>query len=255
MKELLAFAIEMAENAGKIILQYYQKEIQVDSKPDNSPVTIADRSAEEFLRAEIGKRFPDDAILGEEFGVKDGHSGFRWILDPIDGTKSFVRGVPLFGCMIALERDGKSLLGVVRFPVLGDTIAALSGEGCFLNGNRCRASQTREVSKASIMMQPPNAIMRYQGEKALLRLLRDTGVQYTYADCYGFLLVAAGRADAIYEPKMNIWDTAPLFPIIEEAGGRISSLDGDRALTMKNSLASNGILHEALCEILRNNAE
>ena len=250
MKELYDFTVDLAKRAGAGTLHYFKKDIQIEMKADESPVTVADRSTEEFIRNEIEKRFPADGILGEEFGEKPGTSGKRWILDPIDGTKSFIRGVPLYGTMIALEENGKSQVGAVHFPPLGDTIAAFSGGGCYFNGERCRVSETDSISKATILITTAPKILKYHGEKALLRLMRECGLVRGWSDCYGFMLVARGDADAMYESRMHVWDTAPLMILVEEAGGRFSSLDGDRSLTMKNALASNGVLHTTLTDIL-----
>ena len=251
MKELFDFAVELAERAGENILKYYRNSIQVDTKPDDSPVTIADRTTEELIRNEIEKRFPDDGILGEEFGEKPGRSPFRWILDPIDGTKTFIRGVPFYGTLIAVEREGKSVIGVIRFPAMKETLAAMTGFGCFVNGDRCRVSGTATVASAAVMTTAFNDFLAARGEKPLLRLLRETALQRTWADCYGYLLVAAGRVDAAFDTNAKIWDVAPLIPIIQEAGGRITSLDGESTLAITSMLATNGLIHDALMQLLQ----
>ncbi len=251
MKEIYDFAVKLAEEAGKITLKYFRTDLRVDSKPDLSPVTIADRQAEEFLRKEIEKRFPDDGILGEEFGEKPGKSGYRWILDPIDGTKTFIRGVPMYGTMIAVERDGESLIGVIRFPPSNETIAALSGYGCFFNGARCKGSSTASLAQATVLTTAMDGILKYRGEKTLLRLLRETGIQRTWGDCYGYMLVATGRADAMIDPIVHLWDVAPIKPIIVEAGGRFSDADGNDSTGVTNMVGSNGLVHDGILNILR----
>ncbi len=250
MQDLFDSAIDLAKQAGKITLDYFCTDLNIESKSDDSPVTIADRKTEEFLRKEIEKRYPDDAILGEEFGEKKGRSGLRWILDPIDGTKTFIRGVPMYGTMIAIEREGQSQVGVIYFPPLDETIAALSGSGCYWNGEKCSVSKTATLPEASVMTTAMDSILEHWGEEILLRFLKETGFQRTWADCYGYLLVATGRADACVDPIMHIWDVAPLIPIVEEAGGRLTDLNGSRSLKITNMMASNGKIHDAFLDLL-----
>lgn len=251
MKELYDFALRIAERAGEITLRYFGKEFVVESKADQSPVTIADRSAEEFLRAEIERRFPDDGILGEEYGVKEGRSGRRWTIDPIDGTKSFIRGVPLYGTMIALEEGGVSKVGVVRFPATRDTLGAWAGGGCYVNGQRCRVSATASLAEASAMTTDMKNFTERLGRDALMRFVDRTKLQRTWGDCYGYLMVATGRADLMVDPIVQIHDFAPLIPIMAEAGGRFSNLAGETPTEPGAVLATNGLLHEAALAIFR----
>lgn len=251
MKELYDFAVRIAEAAGEITLRYFGKDIEVERKADASPVTVADRSAEEYLRGEIERRFPEDGILGEEFGEKPGRSGRRWTLDPIDGTKSFILGVPLYGTMIALEELGVSKLGVIRFPATGDTLGAWSGGGCFANGQSCRVSAVDDLSRSTAMTTDPKHIIEYCDKDALLRFVEGTGLQRTWGDCYGYLLVATGRADLMFDPIAHVHDFAPLIPIISEAGGRVTDLQGDIPVKSGPVLATNGRLHEAALRLFR----
>ncbi|RJP18374.1 MAG: inositol monophosphatase family protein [Candidatus Omnitrophota bacterium] len=252
MKELLDFAVELAERAGEITLEYFRKDIQVEIKPDHSPVTIADRLAEEMIRREIEKRFPQDGILGEEFGEKAGTSGYRWILDPIDGTKSFIRGIAMYGAMIAVEKDGESRIGVIRFPPSRETVSALRGHGCFCNGERCKVSDVDSPAQAMIVASSFNDIIKHQSEASLLRLLKETGLQRTWGDCYGYYLVADGRVEAAIDARMHVWDVAPFLPIIEEAGGRVTDVYGNEpSLAMTSMLASNGKIHDTLVSFFR----
>ncbi|MBN2327469.1 MAG: histidinol-phosphatase [Candidatus Omnitrophica bacterium] len=251
MKELLDFAIQTAEQAGKITLKYFQSGVEVESKKDDSPVTIADRETEDFIRSEIEKRFPDDAILGEEFGGREGKTGFRWLLDPIDGTKSFICGVPLYGTMISLEKEGRPILGVIRFPPLQQTLAALEGNGCTINGNPCRVSETSELSESLLTMTSYGDLMRDWGEDILIRLIKKTGLHRTWGDCYGYLMVATGQADISLDTIVQIWDVAALIPIIQEAGGRITNLNNDTSIHMSNTIATNGILHDQVLNLIK----
>ena len=251
MKELLDFAVHVAEEAGKITLRYFQQSFDVHIKPDQSPVTDADRSAEEYLRREIEKQFPDDGILGEEFGEKESRSGLRWLLDPIDGTKTFIRGVPLYGTLIGLESEGESLLGVVRYPPLAQTLAALCGRGCFLNGERCFVSKTRELSQAAVMMTSFEAVVKDWGPETFFAILKETGFHRTWGDCYAYMLIATGRADICFDTSMHQWDVAPLIPIIQEAGGKITNLDGAISLGVNHAIATNGLLHDVFLQLVR----
>ncbi len=255
MKELLDFAIQTAEQAGRITLKYFQSDIDVEVKPDNSPVTVADREAEDFIRQEIEKRFPDDGILGEEFGEKKSKSGLRWLIDPIDGTKSFIRGVPLYGTMISLEKDGEPQIGVVRFPPLNQTISALQGNGCYMNDKKCTISKTDQLAKATLTMASFGDLARDWGDKVLLRLIRKTALHRTWGDCYGYMMVATGQADICIDTIVHIWDVTPLLPIIQEAGGRITNLNGDASIHMSNTIATNGLFHDELLELIMSSKE
>lgn len=246
MNELLESATDLAKRAGEITLEYFNKSLTVETKKDNSPVTIADRKAEEFLRAEIERRYPDDAILGEEFGEKAGTSGRRWIVDPIDGTKNFIRGVPLYGTLVAIEQGGDSIVGIVHVPPLRETTAAMKGHGCFFNGTRCKVSSTTALAEASVMTTSLENFTKYWNGATLLELIAATGMQRTWGDCYGYTLVATGRADIMVDPIVSSWDIAAMLPIIEESGGRITDDSGGRSVSMRNCIASNGPMHDLL---------
>ncbi len=250
MRELFEFAINLAEQAGEITLNYFRTGFNIEVKSDESPVTIADRTTEEFLRGEIEKRYPLDGILGEEFGEKQGTSGIRWILDPIDGTKTFVRGVPMFGTMVAVESGGMSQIGVIRFPAFKETLAALSGHGCYCNGARCKVSEVDTLKRTTVVTSSFSDILKYQGENALIKVLVETGIQRTWGDCYGYFLLATGRADAAIDATMHEWDVAPLIPIVQEAGGKVTEVHGNAPrLTMNNMLATNGLMHNSMLEL------
>ena len=235
----------------KNALRYFDEPISIEQKTDETPVTIADRSTEELIRKEIETHFPDDGILGEEFGEKPGTSGFRWILDPIDGTKTFIRGVPFFGTLIALEQNGESKIGVIELPALEITVSAMTGFGCYANGCKCQVSQTAVLAEASVMVSDISDVLRYCGENALKQLLTRTALQRTWADCYGYYLVAAGKADIAFDAIDKIWDLAPMIPIIEESGGKITDVNGYTGLSMQSSIASNSMLHPQFLEMLR----
>jgi histidinol-phosphatase len=250
-KDLLDFAVDAAWQAGKITLEYFQTRIAIDSKADDSPVTVADRRAEERLRELIAARFPDHGILGEEFGEANPGSRARWILDPIDGTASFVRGVPIFGVMVALEIDGDATVGVLNFPALGEMVYAARGEGCYWNGRRARVSEVDDLEDALVLATSVSAMPTYGRGDAYARLEAASRMQRTWGDCYGYALVATGRAEVMLDPVMNIWDTAALLPILEEAGGTLTDWSGVRTHRAPEALATNGRLFERVLAEVR----
>jgi histidinol phosphatase-like enzyme (inositol monophosphatase family) len=243
LNELLEFAVEIARGAGEITLQYFRKQPETSRKSDGSFVTIADRQAESYLRRRIGERFPDDGILGEEEGESRGKSGRRWILDPIDGTFAFVHGVPLYGVLIAVEIEGELSVGVVNMPALGELVSAAKGLGCFLNGEPARVSTTAELKDALLLS------TSFVSATELLQARAN--VSRTWGDCYGYVLVATGRADVMLDPVMNLWDCAPLLPILEEAGGTFTDWRGVRTADGGNAIATNGVLFDEVLDIVR----
>ena len=250
LKELLEFAVELARGAGEITLEYFRKSPEMETKSDGSYVTIADRHAESYLREEIAKRFPDDGVLGEEEMESPGRSGRRWIVDPIDGTFAFVHGVPFYGVLIALEIEGESSVGVVNIPALGEIVYAAKGLGCYLNGQPARVSNTAELKDALLLATDFNACARYGFGRAAELLQERAKASRTWGDCYGYVLVATGRADVMLDPVMNLWDCAPLLPIMEEAGGTFTDWRGARTISGGNSIATNGVLFDEVMRCL-----
>jgi len=240
--ELLDFAVDLAVAAGALALRHFLTPIVVQHKADRSPVTVADRETERFLREAIERRFPDDGIVGEEYGVLRPDSHRRWFFDPIDGTRSFVRGVPFWGTMIALVEGGEPVLGVVRLPALDETVCAARGEGCRWNGATARVSEVGEIGDALILTTDAESMPAVGREAAWNRLRSAGGLCRTWGDCYGYALVATGRAEAMIDPVLNEWDAAALFPIIEEAGGVVTDLDGLRRFDGGNLVATNRAL-------------
>ncbi|HVF24027.1 MAG TPA: histidinol-phosphatase [Pyrinomonadaceae bacterium] len=248
LEELLDFAVELARGAGDITLQYFRKQPETSTKTDGSYVTIADREAEEYLRKQIAERFPDDGVLGEEGGESAGRSGRRWILDPIDGTFAFVHGVPFYGVLIALEIDEELVAGVVNIPALDEIVSAAKGVGCFLNGEPARVSNTRELKDALLLSTDFSACAQYGFGPAAELMQARAKTSRTWGDCYGYVLVATGRADVMLDPVMNLWDCAPLLPIMEEAGGTFTDWRGVRTAAGGNAIATNGLLFD---EVMR----
>lgn len=250
MQEYLDFATELAERAGEVTLKYFKQGVAVENKADASPVTIADRETEQFLRAAIAAQYPDHGILGEEYGETNPGARWRWIIDPIDGTKAFVSGVPLYTVLIALECSGDSHLGVIRCPAQGETVAAATGYGCFFNGAPCRVSETGELARARVTTTDWRNLRKHR--PAFTAGVLDASDQALgWGDGYGYMLVATGRADAMIDPQMNLWDAAPLKPIILEAGGAYTDFNGITSVYTGNTIASNGKIHDALLELAR----
>ena len=250
LEELLDFAVHLARGAGEISLKYFKTSLKPERKGDGSPVTIADREAERFIRAQIEKRFPQDAIFGEEEAARTGDSGRQWIVDPIDGTYAFVHGVPLYGVLIGLEIEGEVLLGVVNLPALGEIIYAARGLGCFWNDVRARVSQTERLEDALLLSTDFGICERYGFGAAAESLQRRAGARRTWGDCYGHVLVATGRAEVMLDPVMNDWDCAPLLPIMEEAGGTFTDWKGRRTIRGGNAISTNGVLFEEVMKIV-----
>jgi len=229
----------VARLAGEVALRHYRTALTVETKGDGSPVTIADREAESVARAWLAEYFPADGILGEEFGESAGTSGRRWMLDPIDGTKSFVRGVPLWGTLVALVEGERVLAGAAYYPAVDELVVAAPSEGCWWNGRRASVSgvQTLDVATALITDDRtfPNAAQRTGWE----RLAGAVRIARGWGDCYGYLLVATGRAEIMVDPIMNPWDAACFQPIIEEAGGVFTDLHGRQTAFGGQVIATN----------------
>lgn len=255
MKELLDFAIRAAREAGEATLAYFGTEdIGLETKDNGTPVTLADREAEEILRRVISERFPDDAILGEEFGEERAGAPRRWIVDPVDGTKSFARNVPLFGTLVGLEENGEAVLGVAYLPALGEMVYAARGHGAWwITG--IGWVETMRPARVSSVGDPADALLcttsvggfESSGHAALYERLRaHVGRDRGWGDCYGHVLVATGRADVMVDPALSIWDCAALLPIVEEAGGSFTDLAGNPTHDGGSGISTNGLLHEGV---------
>ena len=245
VSELVELAELAAKASAEVILPYFRSTLDVQRKADGSPVTIADKKAEESIVELLRTRRPNDGWLGEEFGSEDGSSGYKWIIDPIDGTIAFVHGVPLFGTLLAVEKDGQILLGLINMPAVQERVIGIKGHGTFHNGQRCRVSQTADLSQATILTSNFNNLLTHDRQQGFNELLRQTREGRTWGDCYGYMMVATGRAEIIVDPIVAAWDIAPMVPIITEAGGRITNLDGQKDLPFSHAIATNGLLHDA----------
>jgi histidinol phosphatase-like enzyme (inositol monophosphatase family) len=254
------FGVEIAREAGDLTLQYFRRaDLKIETKSDNSPVTIADQSAEELLRSRISQRFPGDGIIGEELGTQDGTSGFQWVLDPIDGTKSFIHGVPLYTTLIAVLHEDQPRMGVIHAPATGESVYASSGGGCWHVTSRetapkpARVSNVDRLSGGLMLTSEIEGFRQHSRTDAMdvfLRLQQAARVARTWGDGYGYLMVATGRAEVMIDPVMNLWDAAPLQTIIEEAGGHFSDWKGNRTIRSGETVATNGRVRDEVLKFL-----
>lgn len=251
-QDLLAAAVEISATAAAVPMRYFRQNFAVEDKGDESPVTVADRETEQTIRRSIQERFPAHGIFGEEFGRKDSDGAFTWIIDPIDGTRSFISGSPLFGMLLGVVHDGKPVAGVIRMPALGECFAGAVGGDATLNGTpiRCRAAPS--LDRACIYLNEANLLMAEESER--FRRLMSAGKLRRFAhDCYSFALLALGQIDAVVDFDLQPYDYLPVVPVVEAAGGIITDwrgqplgLDSDGTV-----LAAGGPeIHRELLELL-----
>lgn len=251
---LLEFAVEVAWRAGRVTLAHFQTGITAETKPDGSPVTVADRAAEQLARELIESRFPNDGIVGEEFGEARPDAERRWILDPIDGTRSFLHGVPFYGVLIAVEDNREAVLGVIHFPALEETVYGALGEGAWWNGRRALVSDTTRLDQALVLTTSYEGVEAQNFTAGWNRVRSHAGMARTWGDCYGHALVATGRAEGMFDPRMAVWDAAALRPIVEEAGGVFTDWHGQATHTGGSAVSTNTALARDLRTLLNESA-
>lgn len=248
--DLRGFVEELVAASGDVIRRHFRRsDLRVESKSDASPVTVADREAETALRDRIAARFPGHGIIGEEHGSEREDAEHVWILDPIDGTISFVGGVTLFGTLIGLLRDGRPILGAIHQPITGELVIG-TATGTTLDGRPIRVREPRPLERATVLTTDPGLIPRSEDFERFEALRRRAGVFRTWGDCYGYLLVATGRADLMLDPVMNPWDLLPLVPVIRGAGGTITTWEGGDPVTGSSALAGTPGAHAEALGIL-----
>ncbi len=248
------FAIETAYLAGRLTLAYFHQKIIPEYKSDLSPVTQADRQVETFIRQRIEEAYPTHTIVGEEFAPCEGASAYRWFIDPIDGTKSFMRGVPLYAVLLGFEIEGEVRVGVAYFPALDEMLAAAEGLGCWWNGRRARVSSISRLEEAYLTTTSCQAIHKHQRQAAWERLLSTCAFQGGWGDAYGYLLVATGRVEIMLDPAMKVWDGAPFPPILREAGGYFGDWHGNPGVHSE-ALATNYALLPQVLALLNDTEE
>lgn len=254
----LNLARSICNEAAEITRSYFlAPRVEITLKADATPVTEADRNAEMRLRERIIAAFPDDGILGEEFGERPGSSGYRWLLDPLDGTKSFVRGVPLFGTLIGVEFQSEMVIGVVTMPMLDEHLFASKGGGAWWirPGNTApqpaKMSSVSDLSSAAVCTTSPSYYRKTQQMAIYDAICKKSAMVRGWSDCYAFVLLATGRVDIAIEPYMNPWDSAPFKILVEEAGGTFTDFNGVPTIYNVSALASNPVLHEQMLSILK----
>lgn len=256
LKHRLDFAVRAARLAGRSTLNYFhQDDLPVERKADDSPVTVADRQAEQCLRKQIGQEFPHDAILGEEFDDKSGTTGFRWILDPIDGTQSFVHGVPLYSTLVAVEHGGESILGVICLPALDECVYAATGLGAWqVTGDNtpkpAKVSQRTTLGEGLFLTSEVDGFSEIGRHDVYLRLQSAARVCRTWGDGYGYAMVATGRADLMVDPIMAVWDAGPLLPIMREAGGTFTDWKDRPTMHSGQGIATNGLILDEVLSLI-----
>lgn len=250
LRALERTAEELARAAGEVALGYFGTRLSVETKPDDTPVTVADRETESLLRAGIQRRYPEHAIFGEEHGEVRSGAPVRWILDPIDGTRSFVRGVPLWGVLIGIEVEGEPVVGVAHFPALRETVAAAKGHGCRWNGQPCTVSPVDRLDRSLVLTTDETAFHGHPAEGGWRALAAAARMTRGWGDCYGHLLVATGRAQVMVDPVLAAWDAAPFLTILTEAGGCFTDVSGAPTIHGGSAVSSNPALHPRVLELL-----
>jgi histidinol-phosphatase len=249
LRPYLEFGVQTAYEAGRLTLGYFGTEAaRPEFKADDTPVTVADREAERLIRERIGVRFPKHAVLGEEYGEVEGSDGdHRWVVDPIDGTKSFIRGVPLYGVLIGLEIEGVCEVGAAYFPAVDEMVCAATGEGCYRNGRRANVSTTQSLAQAMVCYTDAASFAEQGRMEALTRLLSTVVGTRGWSDAYGHALVATGRIELMLDPIMNPWDCGPFPPIFREAGGYFGDWSGNETIYSGEAMSTtNTLLPEVL---------
>ncbi len=251
LRPLLDFATELAYDAGRLTLGYFGRSpegLGLERKADASPVTVADREAEALIRRRVSARYPEHAILGEEFGEDAKNASHRWLVDPIDGTKAFVRGVPLYGVLVGLEIEGRVEVGAAYFPALNEMCAAATGLGCTLNGRTVRVSEAHSLAESTVGFTDIASFATYSRAEAWGHIAAAAYDRRGWSAAYGHMLVATGRMEAMFDPVMNAWDCGPFPVLLREAGGYFGDWSGQETVYGGEALSTTKAL---LPEVLR----
>ena len=249
LKEFKLFAKHLSEISGAVIKSYFRTELKIDSKSDSSPVTIADKKAEELMREAIIKEFPDHGIVGEEFGTYNETSEYKWVLDPIDGTKSFICGTVTFGTLIALSHKGEPVLGVINQPVLKEHLIG-DNKSAQLNDVNVKVRNVKNLANAVLLTTDHLNIGNYYSQEKFDELIKKVKLYRNWGDCYGYYLVATGFADIMIDPVMNVWDSMALIPVIKGAGGIITDYRGNSPVNSDSIIASTPIIYNEIIKSL-----
>jgi histidinol-phosphatase len=256
LRDWLAFALELCDAADEIALRHFRRDLDIERKPDRTFVTVADQGIERLIRERIRARYPDHGLVGEEYGTQDGDARTRWFIDPIDGTHNFIRGVPLFGTLLGIEHDGELQVGVISAPAMRERWYAHRGGGAWNRGaegteRRIRVSRVRALDDAQLLYGSARDTVASGLMPGFDRLLADAWRERGFGDFWGYALVAEGAAEAMFETGMKAWDLAGPVVVIEEAGGKVTDVDGERRIDAPSFVGSNGLLHELILGRLR----
>jgi myo-inositol-1(or 4)-monophosphatase len=249
LNEFKSFSRFLAQQSGEIIKKYFRNKIDVESKPDLSPVTIADKKSEEVMREIIMKEFPEHGIIGEEFGVHNNNAEYKWILDPIDGTKSFICGAITFGTLIALIKNNEPVIGIINQPVLEHYLIGDSSSA-ELNDVKVKVRDCKEVEKAVLVTTDHFNIGKYYNQQKFDELAKRVLIYRAWGDCYGYYLLASGSIDIMIDPQMSVWDLTALIPVVKGAGGIITDYNGNNAMKGKSIIAASPKIHSEVVKSL-----
>jgi myo-inositol-1(or 4)-monophosphatase len=249
LKNLTPFLQLLSNESAEIIKRYFRTSINVESKSDSSPVTIADKLAEEKMREIISKEFPAHGIIGEEFGNVNDNAEYVWVIDPIDGTRSFITGALSFGTLIALLKNGKPIIGVINHPILNEFLVG-DNQNCFLNSYQTQIRSCSNISDATLLTTDHLNIQKYQNKIGFENLISIAKLYRNWGDCYGYYLLATGFADIMIDPIMSVWDSMALIPIINGAGGTITDYQGNDPCIGNSIVATNKEIHSEVIKLL-----
>jgi myo-inositol-1(or 4)-monophosphatase len=249
INEYKKFASHLANLSGNIIKKYFRTDISIETKSDNTSVTIADKNAEKAIREKIMSEFPDHGILGEEFGNHNETAQYKWILDPIDGTKSFITGIATFGTLIGLLKDGIPVLGLFHQPIIGELLIG-DNESTELNGKKTKIRQCEKIEEATLLSSDHFMIGNYKNQSAFDMLANKVKLYRTWGDCFGYYLLCTGYADVMVDPIMSPWDALPLLPIIRGARGTVTDYEGNNPVEGNSLVAATSNIHSQVIQIL-----
>lgn len=255
LQELRKAAVEFAKAGGNSTLKYFKQSFQLNFKGDRTPVTNADREAEKLIRQKINTHFPDHGIIGEEFGVENRDSEVVWVLDPIDGTQSFIHGVPFYTTLIGILINNKPEIGVIYAPALDELISAATDEGCSFNGEPAGVRPCNSLKEATFLTTEVTTFAQHGFEKPFRELLNSTRIHRTWGDAYGHMMVAIGRADIMIDPILSIWDAAALLPVIQESGGSFTDVYGNKSIETGNAISTSTSLAPQILSIFEKNQD
>jgi len=249
LQDLTHFLHLLSNESANIIKRYFRTSVNVESKPDFSPVTIADKLAEEKMREIIAKEFPSHGIIGEEFGNNNSDAEYVWVIDPIDGTKSFISGALSFGTLIALLKNGRPIIGVINHPILNELLIG-DNQICLLNEKKVKIRDCFLINQATLLTTDHLNIGKYQNQNKFDELTEKVKLYRNWGDCYGYYLMATGFADIMVDPIMSVWDSMSLIPIINGAGGIITDYQGNDPVVGSSIVASNKEIHSEVIKLL-----